>query len=41
MADSGLSRREAVKMIAREYGLPVSDVYRVSLGLTEKGAEDG
>ncbi|MEN8687661.1 MAG: 16S rRNA (cytidine(1402)-2'-O)-methyltransferase [Desulfuromonadales bacterium] len=41
MADSGLSRREAVKMIAREYGLPVSDVYRLSLDLTGKGAEDG
>ena len=41
MGESGLSRREAVKMIAREYGLPVSDVYRVSLGLTEKDAEDG
>ena len=41
MGDSGLSRREAVKMIAREYGLPVSDVYRLSLDLTGKGAEDG
>ena len=41
MAESGLSRREAVKMIAREYGLPVSDVYRLSLGLTEKDTEGG
>ena len=40
MAERDLSRREAVKMIAREYGLPVSDVYRVSLGLTERDAED-
>ncbi len=30
-----LSRREAVKLIAKEYGLPSSDVYRESLSLTE------
>lgn len=41
MGESGLSRREAVKMIAREYGLPVSDVYRLSLGLTEKDTDGG
>ena len=40
MGDSGLSRREAVKVVAREYGLPVSDVYRVSLGLREKDGVD-
>lgn len=33
--DSDLSRREAVKLIAREYGLPSSEVYRESLSLTE------
>jgi 16S rRNA (cytidine1402-2'-O)-methyltransferase len=38
--DSDLSRREAVKMIAREYGLPSSDVYRESLDLTKKEAHD-
>jgi 16S rRNA (cytidine1402-2'-O)-methyltransferase len=38
--DSSLSRREAVKVVAREYGLPVSDVYRMSLSLTEKDAGD-
>ena len=34
--ESDLSRREAVKLIAREYGLPSSDVYRESLSLTEE-----
>lgn len=34
--ESDLSRREAVKLIAREYGLPSSDVYRESLRLTEE-----
>jgi 16S rRNA (cytidine1402-2'-O)-methyltransferase len=38
--DSSLSRREAVKVVAREYGLPVSDVYRMSLRLTENDAGD-
>jgi 16S rRNA (cytidine1402-2'-O)-methyltransferase len=38
--DSGLSRREAVKMIAREYGLSSSDVYRESLSLTKEQAHD-
>ena len=33
--ESDLSRREAVKLIAREYGLPSSDIYRESLSLTE------
>ena len=34
--ESDLSRREAVKLIAREYGLPSSDIYRESLSLTEE-----
>ncbi len=34
--ESDLSRREAVKLIAKEYGLPSSDVYRESLSLTEE-----
>ncbi len=38
--ESDLSRREAVKLIAKEYGLPSSDVYRVSLSLTEEEAID-
>jgi 16S rRNA (cytidine1402-2'-O)-methyltransferase len=38
--DSDLSRREAVKMIAREYGLSSSDVYRESLSLTKEQAHD-
>ena len=38
--DSDLSRREAVKMIAREYGLPSSDVYRESLSLIKEEAQD-
>ena len=32
--ESDLSRREAVKLIAKEYGVPSSDVYRESLSLT-------
>jgi 16S rRNA (cytidine1402-2'-O)-methyltransferase len=34
--EGDLSRRDAVKLIAREYGLPSSDVYRESLSLTEE-----
>jgi 16S rRNA (cytidine1402-2'-O)-methyltransferase len=34
--EGDLSRREAVKLIAKEYGLPSSDVYRESLSLTEE-----
>lgn len=33
LSESDLSRREAVKLIAREYGLPSSEVYRESLTL--------
>lgn len=36
LEEGSLSRREAVKLIAREYGLPVSDVYRESLSLTSE-----
>jgi len=39
LGDSSLSRRDAVKMVAREYGLPVSDVYRESLSLTAEDRE--
>lgn len=35
LAESDLSRREIVKMIAREYGLPGSDIYRESLKYLE------
>jgi len=38
--DSDLSRREAVKMIAKEYGLPSSEVYRASLSLTEEADDE-
>ena len=31
---------DAVKVIAKEYGLPVSDVYRESLSLTEEDRAD-
>lgn len=34
--EGDLSRRDAVKLIAREYGLPGSDVYRESLSLVEE-----
>ena len=34
--EGDLSRREAVKLIAKEYGLPSSDVYRESLSLTNQ-----
>lgn len=34
--EGDLSRREAVKLIAKEYGLPSSEVYRESLSLTEE-----
>lgn len=34
--ESDLSRREAVKLVAKEYGLPSSDLYRESLTLTEE-----
>lgn len=36
LSESDLSRREAVKLIASEYGLPGSDVYRESLSLNEE-----
>ncbi len=36
LSESDLSRRDAVKLIAREYGLTSSDVYRESLKLTEE-----
>ena len=35
--EGDLSRRDAVKLIAKEYGLPSSDVYRESLSLAEEG----
>lgn len=34
LSEGDLSRREVVKLIAKEYGLPSSDVYRESLSLT-------
>ena len=34
LEEGDLSRRDAVKLIAKEYGLPSSDVYRESLSLT-------
>lgn len=34
--EGDLSRRDAVKLIAKEYGLPSSDVYRESLSLAEE-----
>jgi 16S rRNA (cytidine1402-2'-O)-methyltransferase len=40
LSEGELSRREAVKIIAREYNLPSSDVYRESLRLTELEAEE-
>ncbi len=40
LSDSDLSRRDAVKMIAREYGLPSSDVYRESLSLIKDETQD-
>ena len=36
LKDEGLTRREAVKLIAREYGIAVSDVYRESLRLDQE-----
>jgi 16S rRNA (cytidine1402-2'-O)-methyltransferase len=36
LEEGDLSRRDAVKLIAKEYGLPSSDVYRESLSLTEE-----
>lgn len=36
LSESDLSRREAVKLVAKEYGLPGSDLYRESLSLTEE-----
>lgn len=38
---SDLSRRDAVKLVAKEYGLPSSDVYRESLKLTEEEEHAG
>lgn len=40
LEEGELSRREAVKMVAREYGLASSDVYRESLSLAEKEEND-
>ena len=40
LEEGNLSRREAVKLIAREYGLPVSEVYRESLSLTAEDTPD-
>ena len=41
LLDEGrLSRREAVKMIARDYGLPVSEVYQLSLRLSQNDVKD-
>lgn len=40
LKDRDLSRREAVKLIASEYGLPGSTVYRESLTLTEEERHD-
>jgi 16S rRNA (cytidine1402-2'-O)-methyltransferase len=40
LSDGDLSRREAVKLIAREYGLSSSDVYRESLNLTKDEKTD-
>ena len=34
--EGDLSRREAVKLVAKEYGLPSGDVYRESLSLTKE-----
>ena len=34
--EGDLSRRDAVKLIAKEYSLPSSDVYRESLSLAEE-----
>lgn len=39
--DGELSRREAVKLVAKEYGVSGSDVYRESLRLDEEEARDG
>lgn len=36
LEDQNLSRRDAVKIIAKEYGVPVSDVYRESLQIEDK-----
>jgi 16S rRNA (cytidine1402-2'-O)-methyltransferase len=38
LAESDLSRREIVKMIAREYGVPGSEVYRQSLKYLDESA---
>ena len=38
LADSRLSRKEAVKQVAKEFGVASSEVYRVSLGIDQ---EDG
>lgn len=39
--ESDLPRREAVKLIAKEYGVPSSDVYRESLSMTDgEGADE-
>jgi 16S rRNA (cytidine1402-2'-O)-methyltransferase len=36
LEDKNLSRRDAVKIVAKEYGVPVSDVYRESLQLEDE-----
>jgi 16S rRNA (cytidine1402-2'-O)-methyltransferase len=38
--EDGLSRRDAVKLVAKEYGLPRSDVYRDSLKFMEEEETD-
>ncbi len=38
--EGDMTRREAVKLIAKEYGLPSSDVYSESLRLTEEDADE-
>ena len=36
LKDDGLTRREAVKLVAKEYGIATSDVYRESLSLDKE-----
>jgi 16S rRNA (cytidine1402-2'-O)-methyltransferase len=40
LSEGELSRREAVKLVAREYGLPGSELYRESLKLMKEGDAD-
>lgn len=39
LADGALSRKEAVKRVAKEYGVASDEVYRISLQLQDKGGE--